>query len=263
MLWVLIRSASHRGGASNVYPQQMFSWKNKKKYYLDTLLIDLEQSISTWKRAKLRVNIFSTSRLLIDDQSVLRNRWSSMKFWPIHRTTTEHLRVFAECSRFPGRATVTGHSLFAIPRGRANKPWQTVCTPQIKDQQTKPSSRFPQEFITMQDGIHYNKTQWMGQTRWEQSQGLESFNIHRCSSSFRLDFADFQSELTKCHYETTPIQIYWKFTTIKRKFSDRKFWYFFHIIAQNIDCGYSLEPPRQGGSNEYPQSMFFNRNKKK
>ena len=26
----------------------------------------------------------------------------------------------------------------------------------------------------------------------------------------------------------------------------------FHISAQNIDCGFSLEPPRQGGSNEYP-----------
>ena len=26
----------------------------------------------------------------------------------------------------------------------------------------------------------------------------------------------------------------------------------FHIFAQNIDCGYSLEPPRRGGSNEYP-----------
>ena len=31
----------------------------------------------------------------------------------------------------------------------------------------------------------------------------------------------------------------------------------FHIFVQNIDCGYSLEPPRRGGSNEYPQSMFF------
>ena len=30
----------------------------------------------------------------------------------------------------------------------------------------------------------------------------------------------------------------------------------FHISAQNIDCEYSLEPPRRGGSNEYPQSMF-------
>ena len=39
----------------------------------------------------------------------------------------------------------------------------------------------------------------------------------------------------------------------------------FHISAQNIDCGYSLEPPRRGGSNEYPQSMqtFCRRNKSK
>ena len=36
----------------------------------------------------------------------------------------------------------------------------------------------------------------------------------------------------------------------------------FHISAQNIDCGYSLEPPQRGGSNEYPQSMFLSRNKK-
>ena len=35
-----------------------------------------------------------------------------------------------------------------------------------------------------------------------------------------------------------------------------------HTSGQNIDCGYSLEPPRQGGSNEYPQSMFLGRNKK-
>ena len=31
----------------------------------------------------------------------------------------------------------------------------------------------------------------------------------------------------------------------------------FLISAQNIDSGYSLEPPRRGGSNEYPQSMFW------
>ena len=36
----------------------------------------------------------------------------------------------------------------------------------------------------------------------------------------------------------------------------------FHISAQNIDCGYSLEPPKRGGSNKYPQSMFLSRNKK-
>ena len=36
----------------------------------------------------------------------------------------------------------------------------------------------------------------------------------------------------------------------------------FHISVQNIDCGYSLDPPRRGGSNEYPQSMLLSRNKK-
>ena len=35
-----------------------------------------------------------------------------------------------------------------------------------------------------------------------------------------------------------------------------------HISAQNIDCRYSLEPPRRGGSNEYPQSMFFRKIRK-
>ena len=36
---------------------------------------------------------------------------------------------------------------------------------------------------------------------------------------------------------------------------DEKVLYFFTIFAQNIDRGYTLEPPQQG-SNEYPQSMF-------
>ena len=30
----------------------------------------------------------------------------------------------------------------------------------------------------------------------------------------------------------------------------------FLIFAQNIDCGYTLEPPHRGGSNKYLQSMF-------
>ena len=57
------------------------------------------------------------------------------------------------------------------------------------------------------------------------------------------------------------------FTTKKKKkkkpwkFSDKKS-DIFHISAQNIDCGYSLKPPRRGGFNEYPQSMFLSRNKK-
>ena len=45
------------------------------------------------------------------------------------------------------------------------------------------------------------------------------------------------------------------------KISETKFWYFSYS-AQNIDCVYSLEPPRRSGSNEYPQSMFLSSNKK-
>ena len=48
----------------------------------------------------------------------------------------------------------------------------------------------------------------------------------------------------------------------KKKKKIRKNSDIFHISAQNIDCGCSLEPPRQGGSNEYQQSMCLSRNKK-
>ena len=63
------------------------------------------------------------------------------------------------------------------------------------------------------------------------------------------------------HYENTPIQIYRKFNLQNWKFSDKKNSDSFIISAQNKDCGYSLEPPRRGGSNEYPQSMFLSRDK--
>ena len=59
------------------------------------------------------------------------------------------------------------------------------------------------------------------------------------------------------HYENTPIQIYWKFYNQNQENYQIKNSDIFHISAQNIDCGYSLEPPRWGGSNENPQSMFF------
>ena len=42
----------------------------------------------------------------------------------------------------------------------------------------------------------------------------------------------------------------WKYFQIK--YSD-----IFYVSAQNIDCGYSLELPRRGGSNEYSQSIFW------
>ena len=59
------------------------------------------------------------------------------------------------------------------------------------------------------------------------------------------------------HYENTPIQIYRKFHLQKTENFQIKNSDISHISAQNIDCGYSLELPRRGSSNEYPQSMFW------
>ena len=58
------------------------------------------------------------------------------------------------------------------------------------------------------------------------------------------------------HYENTLFKFIENFTTKIWKFSEKNS-DIFHISAQNIDCGHSLEPPRRGGSNEYPQTMFF------
>ena len=64
------------------------------------------------------------------------------------------------------------------------------------------------------------------------------------------------------HYKNTPIQIYGQFHLQNLKKIQIKNFDIFRILAQNIDCGYSLEPPRRGGSNEYPKSMVLSKYKK-
>ena len=64
------------------------------------------------------------------------------------------------------------------------------------------------------------------------------------------------------HYENTPMQYTAIFQDCKNYKFQMKKCYFFLIFAQNIVCGYTLEPPHWGGSNEYPQSMFESKNKK-
>ena len=53
-----------------------------------------------------------------------------------------------------------------------------------------------------------------------------------------------QFDLVPNHYENTPFQIYRKNSPPKTENVQIKTQIFFHISAQNIDCGYSLEPPR-------------------
>ena len=72
---------------------------------------------------------------------------------------------------------------------------------------------------------------------------------------------DTRTSNDNTHYENMPIQIYRKHLTPKIENFQIKNANIFLISAQNIDCGYSLEPPWRGGSNEYPQSMLLSRNK--
>ena len=55
-----------------------------------------------------------------------------------------------------------------------------------------------------------------------------------------------------CLYNVDPLEP--RFYIVKLGFTGVYIIFLFPL--KNIDCGYSLEPPRRGGSNEYPQSMF-------
>ena len=46
------------------------------------------------------------------------------------------------------------------------------------------------------------------------------------------------------------------FTAVKKDNFQMKNCDIFLFSAQNMDCGYMLEPPHSGGYNEYPQSIF-------
>ena len=73
--------------------------------------------------------------------------------------------------------------------------------------------------------------------------------------SFLISLHDSKtiSEDTKDIAKTCLFKYIENFTTKKLKVLDKIKSDIFHISAQNIDSGYSLEPPRRGGSNEYPQ----------
>ena len=85
--------------------------------------------------------------------------------------------------------------------------------------------------------------------------GLDTFG--RCTAIF-FYMRVWSSE------KTSRKHAYIILTPLKLHFYKSKTWVFrginyFSYFAKkkkNIDCGYSLEPPRRGGSNEYPQSMF-------
>ena len=81
-------------------------------------------------------------------------------------------------------------------------------------------------------------------------------------ADFSLSRSKISEGLFFYHYENLPMQYTEIFLALKIENFQLKNVDIFLIFAQNIDCGYTLEPPRRGGSNEYPQSMFWSKNKK-
>ena len=80
----------------------------------------------------------------------------------------------------------------------------------------------------------------------------------RCGSDFFFSFPEFtyllrdMSSRKHAYIILTPLQPH--FYIVKLGFTG--VYIIFLILLNNIDCRYSLEQPRRGGSNEYPQSMF-------
>ena len=70
---------------------------------------------------------------------------------------------------------------------------------------------------------------------------LSAHNMFLCSNITKTYLYNF--DLIKPHFYTVKLG----FTGV---------YIIFLISAQNIACGYSLELPCRGSSNEYPQSMF-------
>ena len=65
----------------------------------------------------------------------------------------------------------------------------------------------------------------------------------QCVTSYTTNIGQYSFDLFKPEFYTVKLG----FTGVYINFL---------ISAQNIDCGYSLESDRRGGSSKYPQSMF-------
>ena len=70
------------------------------------------------------------------------------------------------------------------------------------------------------------------------------------------------SELYQIMMKTCPYNIQRNFSAVKIENFVGKNLDSFNILAQNLHCEYTLEPPCRGGSNGYAQCMFWIKNKK-
>ena len=100
--------------------------------------------------------------------------------------------------------------------------------------------------------------QWNSRKRTDDKQNWQPFPkkvatlLPKLNSEYILNL--HKSHITKtCLYNFDPLNPH--FYVVKLGFTG--VYIIFLISAQNIEFGFSLEPPRRGGSNEYPQSMFW------
>ena len=77
---------------------------------------------------------------------------------------------------------------------------------------------------------------------------INKFTYWTCKTQQRVKWCN--------NNENTPIKHTAIFHARKNDNFHLKIFDYFLIFAKNIDCGYTLEPPHWGGSNEYPQYMF-------
>ena len=116
-------------------------------------------------------------------------------------------------------------------------------------------SIFPQEKLKLHSHTSQSKMCDFGFITIDRQSDLQ---LHSCSFAniFWSESASvlYHLHITKtCLYNFDPLKPH--FYIVKLGFTG--VYIIFLISAKNIDCGYSLEPPRWGGSNEYPQSMFL------
>ena len=61
--------------------------------------------------------------------------------------------------------------------------------------------------------------------------------------SYKISVLSYIKSIVLSHYENTPMQDTAIFEACKNYNCQMIFFYIFLIFAQNIDCGYTLEPP--------------------
>ena len=95
---------------------------------------------------------------------------------------------------------------------------------------------------------------------WTVLTSEENVPSHMCAQRrFRSPCASAQSARNLDSKDAITKTRLYNFDPLKPHFYIVKLGYtlFLLFLLKNIDCGYSLEPPRRGGSNEFPQSMFW------